>query len=144
LNHDYILLQLFVELWSTSHTTTFIFTLLLFLHSCLCYGFVNTNVPLPDSVLWVTVVLECHSAVSPLQAAEASVLGKLPYLSHSLGWRSLARHWLVVDWTRSGILVQYKSANLIPETLSLHDKWKISTVLFILQTQSGDSGLYKC
>jgi hypothetical protein len=41
----------FVEVWNTSHTTTFVFTLLLFLHSCLCYGFVNTNVPLRDSVL---------------------------------------------------------------------------------------------
>jgi hypothetical protein len=45
------LLQIFVEVWSTSHATTFVFTLLFFLHSCLCYGFVNTNVPLPDSVL---------------------------------------------------------------------------------------------
>jgi hypothetical protein len=55
LNRDCILLQLFIKVWSTSHTTTLVFTLLLFLHSCLCYGFVNTNVPLLDSVLWVSV-----------------------------------------------------------------------------------------
>jgi hypothetical protein len=64
LNRDCILLQLFVEVWSTSHTTTFVFTLLLFLHSCLCYGFVNTNVPLPNSVLWVTV---CNLAICLIQ-----------------------------------------------------------------------------
>jgi hypothetical protein len=35
-----------------------VFTLLFLLHSCLCYGFVNTNVPLPDSVLWVTIYVK--------------------------------------------------------------------------------------
>jgi len=43
-NDNYFFLQTSMVMWSISHTTTFVFTLLDFVHQCLCYGCLNENV----------------------------------------------------------------------------------------------------
>jgi len=43
-NYNQFFLQTSMVMWSMSHTTTFMFTLLHFVHQCLCYDYLNENV----------------------------------------------------------------------------------------------------